>query len=312
MPGNLGINAPVWASLNVPGNTSFDIQRAVIRPCMYHIHLPLSYLTLVFFLVSHSTSSRWTTLQIILPVVVAVVITPFFLGIVLFIHQRMRKSSRGGNRMGWSKGLKRLQLPFHKTTASLHRHDKDWVIEPDDDGLVFDPDVHESDKTPKAILNSDENPPTKSLSFRISSSSMRLPRPPWKRRPTQIRVMPATPRFRVDDVDKSKCSGETNTKEGWKELSRMDKVDEAQDSSDDDVENEETKDLISPVERAMWDPQKVLLISRDLQDFTLASRSSNTTSVNSQIRVISPSVSSTPPNSAKLPESTKVDYTLVL
>jgi hypothetical protein len=35
--GNLGIDVPSWARMSVPGNSTFDIQRAVTSACVRHV-----------------------------------------------------------------------------------------------------------------------------------------------------------------------------------------------------------------------------------------------------------------------------------
>ena len=38
--GNLGIDVPSWASMTVPGNLTFDIQRAVMSTCVRSCSTP--------------------------------------------------------------------------------------------------------------------------------------------------------------------------------------------------------------------------------------------------------------------------------
>lgn len=225
--------------------------------------------------------------------------------------------------MEWPRGLRRLRLhTSHRVITRIDRQDT-WEI--DGPGLkppsfvkapfkeenmsngqliralsVFDPeptDVHELDKKTILSLNpKTEKPPTGTNSFRFPTRPpVRLP---WKRRPPHIRFVPATSRFRVDDVSK------TGSSEGMDDgFSQVNEVDEAQELADIYVspEEEETTNLISPSEREDRDSQDVLLISQGGRDFTLESRESresrSTVSVNSQIKVISPSVSSNSPRS---------------
>jgi hypothetical protein len=90
----------------------------------------LDYIT-GFVVVSYSTSipSRCTTLQKILPVVAALV-TLLISGVVFLTYQGyQRKHSRGGNRMEWPKGMKRLHIhTSHKVTTTIDR-DEAWEID---------------------------------------------------------------------------------------------------------------------------------------------------------------------------------------
>jgi hypothetical protein len=73
---------------------------------------------------------------------------------------------------------------------------------------------------------------------------------------------------------------------------------------------DETRSLISPNELEERDSQEVILISKDGRSFTLDSNSTsqNTVSINSHIKIISPSNSSTSPQSAWYSGSTKYLY----
>ena len=245
--------------------------------------------------------NKWTTLQKVLPIVAAFA-TLLFSGIVIMIYQRyQRKFSRGSNRMEWPKGLKRLHLhTSHKVTATIDR-DETWEIDgpvanhssfvnfaptPDDMEMT---DVHEHDKNSKTVKSTNEKAATGIHYFQIPTHS----RLPWKRRPPHIRFVPATPRFRVDDAKSIlTSSGEAAGGNGVAVAEDVDHVAE-------DIE--ETRSLITPSERAERDSQEVILISNGGRSFTLESRSENTVSVNSHIKIISPSVSSTSPHSAMYP-----------
>ena len=315
--------------MRVPKNTTFDIQRAVTRACIRHVNSSES-LTIGLVVVAYSTPipTRWTTLQIILPVLAAL-LTLLISGVVLLTYQRyqryQRKLSRGGTRMEWPKRLKRLHLhTSHKVTTTFDR-DEAWEIDgpvenqppfvhfaPSFDDVhgqrvplrapSFDmekTDVHEFDKNSKvSSLNSTtEKASMKTHSFRIPMP----PRLPWKRRPPYIRLVPPNPRFRVDDAKSIfSCSGEVVGR------NEIDVAQELTEIEPDPPENEETRSLITASERAERDSQEVILISKDGQRFTLESRSENTVSVNSHIRIISPSCSSTSPNSVIYPVSAKV------
>jgi hypothetical protein len=333
--GNLGVDVPSWAEIRVPGNSTFDIQRAVTRACIHHVHSSESLTTgLVIGAYSATVQSQWTTVQKTLPVV-AVLVTLLVSGIVYQIYHRCQsKFSRGSNRVEWPKGLKRLHLhTSHKVTTTIDR-DEAWEIDgpvtvpnqppfvnfaPSFDDVHDQPvpvrassfdmemtDVHEPDKISKTVTSlksSTEKAPMGTHYFRIPTSS----RLPWKRRPPHIRLVPATPRFRVDDVKSIfTCSGEAV---GGNEINVAQEVTEDVDHVPEDIE--ETRSLITASERAERDSQEVILISNGGRSFTLESRSENTVSVNSHIKIISPSVSSTSPHSAMYPVSAKVSCSLI-
>ena len=209
--------------------------------------------------------------------------------------------------MEWPKGLKRLHLhTSHKVTTTYDR-DEAWEIDgpvtkPSSFVDVFAPsfdDVHEPDK------NSSLNPTSENLKAPMETHTFRIPmrsRLPWKRRPPHIRLVPATSRFRVDDAKSIfTCSGEAV---GRNEIDVAQELVEIVDHVP--PEDEERRSLITAGERAELDSQEVILISKDGRTFTLESRSENTMSVNSHIKIISPSVSSTSPQSAIRPVSAKV------
>lgn len=54
--GNLGVDVPTWAKIKVPGNATFDIQRAVTRACIRHVHFSesLTSCSHIFYLNSES------------------------------------------------------------------------------------------------------------------------------------------------------------------------------------------------------------------------------------------------------------------
>jgi hypothetical protein len=166
-------------------------------------------------------------------------------------------------------------------------------------------DVHELNKNSKKVSKSTTEKTWMGIHpFRIPT----LSRLPWKRRPPYIRLVPATPRFRVDDVkSKFSCSGEA----AGRNESNVAQV-LAEDVDHVPQENEETRSLITASERAERDSQEVILISKGGRRFTLESRSENTVSVNSHIRIISPSVSSSSPQSVMYPVSAKVSCSLIL
>ena len=312
-----------------------------------HIH-PSESLTAGLVVVACTSSRQWTTLQKMLPLV-AVLATLLVSGAALLIYQQYhRKHSRGSsNLMEWPKGLKRLHLhTSHKVTTTFDR-DEAWEIDgpvvkqppfvkfspSSDDGhgkpkeyaqessrtyppvpiraFSFDDmemtDVHEPDKNPKTIssLNSaTEKAPMGTNSFRMPMRS----RLPWKRKPPYIRLVPATPRFRVDDAKSIfTCSGEAG---GRNEISVVQELVEDVDHVPPEIE--ETTSLITASERAERDSQDVILISKGNQSFSLESRSENTSSINSNIKIISPSVSSTSPHSVMCPVPAKVSCSLIL
>ena len=253
----------------------------------------------------------------------------------------MLKSSRPRSRLEWPKGLKPLQLrPSHKVIASFDRTD-DWEIDQDDDAPMKSPkfvrfapsieesvfsgrpvraphvdlqpvDVYEFDENSKPVLNSNSKT-EKSLmgtdSFRMPTRVVRLP-VPWKRRPPQIKLVPATHRFRVDDVNKSVCGG-ANTEERENGFGQMTKSDEA---VDDDPcfpqDYEEATNLITPIEREERNFDTVLIISKEGQPFTFESNT-NTSSINSHIKIESPSVSSASPRSTLHKIPSKVSHSLI-
>ena len=251
----------------------------------------------------------------------------------------MLKSSRRRSPLEWPKGLKRLQLrPSHKVTASFDRTD-DWEIDQDDDAFMKPPklvkfapsikesvfsgrpvraphvdlqpvDVYEFDENSKPVLNSNsktEKPLMGAHSFRIPTRLVRLP-VPWKRRPPQIKLVPATHRFRVDD---GVCGG-ASTEEGENGFGQMAKSDEAADDVDPYLpqDDEEATNLITPTEREERNFDNVLIISKEGQPFTFESNT-NTSSINSHIKIESPSVSSASPRSTLHKIPSKVSHSLI-
>ena len=252
------------------------------------------FLTTGLFIVAYSSNSfRWTTPQIIL-IIVVVVMAFLISGIVFLIYQRhQRKFSRGRSRLEWPlKGLKRLHLhTSHRVTTTIDK-DESWKI---DGPLAKQPFEDEFEEYPKTVSSSNSASEKGTHSFRIPiRSSVRLP---WKRRPPHIRLVPATSCFRVDEVKSILPSVE------GKQV--------VQELVNDDFDHvpmgdEETTSLITPSERATRDSQDVLLISRAGREFTLESRSENTISINSHIKIISPSVSSASPHNSMQPVSARV------
>ena len=322
--GNLAIQVPSWARVRVPGNSTFDIQKAVMSACILPHVFFLRILHQWTCLVSLNPG-RWTALQMILPVIAALT-TLLLSGIVLLFYQRCHsKLPRRSNLMDWPKGLKRLHLhTSHKVVTTIDR-DEAWEI----DGPVanqppfmdfalssddahsrpvpvraspydsYDPynmemmDIHEPDKKSKTVTglkSTTDKPPM-------------LPRLPWKRRPPHITLVPATPHFRVDDVR----SVFTNSGEAVRGRSEINVAVEEVDHVPPEID--ETRSLITSGELAERDSQEVILISKDGRSFTLESKSDT---VNSHIKIISPSVSSTSPRSVKYPVSAKVSSRVVL
>ena len=268
-----------------------------------------------------------------LPILTSLV-TLLIMGVVLTIYQRyQRKLSRGSNnRIEWPKGLKHLHLhTSHKVTTTIDR-DEAWEIDgpvtkqppfinitPSFDNDLhkkpvpssFDDDVemkgvHEFDKKSKKTVSSLNSSTEKSSLGTQSSRKPMRSRLPWKRKPPYIRLVPATPRFRVDDVKSIfTCSGEAA---GKNEINIVQELVEDVDNVPPEIE--ETRSLITASESAERDrdSQDVILISKGDRSFTLESRSENTVSVNSHIKIISPSVSSTSPHSVVYPVSAKVNF----
>ena len=216
--------------------------------------------------------------------------------------------------MGCPTSLRQFRLhTSHKVTTTIDK-DESWEI----DGPVKQPfenvrvqpiparalpsDPHESDKNPRTSARSNsatENASMGTHSFRIPSSG----RLPWKRKPPRIRLVPATSRFRVDEVkDVLTSSGE------GVERNEFNMAQEAEDPDHVLPGDEETTSLITHSERETRDSQDVILISRGGRTFTLESRSENTVSVNSHIKIISPSVSSESPHSTMQPVSARVSH----
>ena len=235
--------------------------------------------------------------------------------------------------MEWPRGLKRLHLhTSHNKVTTTVDTDEAWEI----DGPVakqppsvnFTPtfndvraklvpvrassfdmemtNVHELDKNLKTVSNlnsTNEKAPMGTQSFRIPIRS----RLPWKRKPPYIRIVPATSRFRVDDVRSIfTCSGEAV---GRNEINLAQEL--AEDIDHVPTEIGETRSLITSSERAERDSQDAILIPKGNQSLALESRSENTVSVNSHIKVMSPLVSSTSPHFAMHPVSAKVSCSLI-
>lgn len=270
-------------------------------------------------------TGQWSILQMILPIVlpiVAAVVT----AIVLLTYQRYRqhKLPRGSGRsigsMGWPKGLKRLHFhTSHKVVTTIDR-DEEWEIDgppranqprfinlapSSDDALVrsfpYDmemTDIHDHDKKSKTVS---------SLKSATEKVPMHLP---WKRRPPHITLVPATSRFRVDDAESIlTSSGEAV---GRNEINVQVAREQAEDIDRVPPEIDETRSLItSEPADSERDSQEVILISKDGGDFTLESTSQKTMSINSHIKIISPSVSSTSPHSAMHSVPAKVSCSFI-
>jgi len=133
-------------------------------------------------------------------------------------------------------------------------------------------DADKSDNNLKTVPIATEKAPIGKHSFRIPIRlSTRLP---WKRRPPLIRFVPASPRFRVDDAKSIlTSSGEAVERDEFNAQELVEDFDHVL------PEDEETTSLIS-------------------------SRSGNTVSVNSHIKIVSPS-SSESPHSTMQPVSAK-------
>ena len=319
--GNLGIDVPSWAKIVVPGNSTFDIQRAVTSECIRFVHFSESLTTEL--VVAFPTSRPWTTLQMILPIV-AVLVTLLLSGVFLLTYlQYQRKLSRGSSRisrMEWPMGLKRLHLHTSSSHKTVTTRNEAWEI----DGPVaiqppfadfdssFDDfhgepvprrtssydiemmDVDKKSKTASCLKSTTEKASMGTHSFGMPIRS----RLPWKRRPPHITLVPATSRFRVDEA-KSISTGSYDI---------VGRNEEAEDVDHVKSEIEETRSLITVSEPAERDSQEVILISKDGRSFTLESTSQNTTSVNSHIKVISPSVSSTSPHSPMYPAKVSCSF----
>ena len=226
------------------------------------------------------------------------------------------------NRTERSKGLKSLHFhSSHKVVTTIDR-DEAWEIDgpvanqrpfinfalSSDDAHDSQPvpvgtspydmemaDIHEFDKKSKTVS---------SLKSATDKASLRLP---WKRRPPHVTLVPATSRFRLDD-DKSiiSSSGEAV---GRNEINEPVAQKSAEDIAHVPREIDERRSLItSEPER---DSQEVILISKDGRNFTLESTSQKTVSINSHIKIVSPSVSSTSPRSAMHPVSVKVSFSFI-
>ena len=282
---------------------------------IHHVFHASDSLTTSTCCVVASSKSRWSTLQVMLPVVASLA-TILILGVILLIYLRYRhKLSRRTSRMEWPKGLKRLHLhTSHKVVTTIDR-DEAWEIDgpvanfnPSFDDVHNQPpvplrrvssnnmetmDVHKLDKKSRTVSNlTTEKAQMRSQIFRM----------PWKRQPPYITLVPATSRFRVDDVKSVfTCSGEGV---GRNEVNVAREVAEDVDHVEPNIG--ETRSLTSASELAERDSQDVILISKDGRNFTLESVSQKTVSVNSHIKIVSPSVSSTSPHSAMFPASAKV------
>jgi hypothetical protein len=211
--------------------------------------------------------------------------------------------------MGWPR---RFHLhTSHKVTTTIDRNES-WeidgpVLKRPSENLRVQPisvralpsDLHESDKYPKTSSSSSSATSMGTHSFRIPSSG----RLPWKRKPPRIRLVPATARFRVDEV-----KGVLTSSGEAVERNEFNMAQEAEDPAHVLPGDEETTSLITHSERETRDSQDVILISKGGRTFTLESRSENTVSVNSHIKIISPSVSSESPHSTMQPVSARVSH----
>jgi hypothetical protein len=257
--------------------------------------------------------------------IIAAIVTLFISGVILLVYLRYQhKLPRGSNLKlkEWPKGLKRLHRhTSHKVVTTFDR-DEAWEIDgpvtdrrsfvnfaPSSDNARGQPlpvqsfydmemtDIHELDKNSKTVSSlksTTEKAPTRS-------------RLPWKRKPPHITLVPASSNFRVDD-DKNNF---TLSAIGRKEINVPVVRELPEDVDHVPQEIEETRSLITPSERAERDSQEVILISKDGRSFTLDSTSQNTFSINSQIKVISPSGSSTSPQSAMYSSSSKVSCSFI-
>lgn len=265
------------------------------------------------FVVANSTSSksiRWTTLQIILPIAAAVG-TLLISGAVLLIYQRSQPKFSRQDSMRWPNSLRTRVVAINK--------DESWEI---DGPITKQPfqDVHGQpvsiQRSPRSPLDreltdankSNKNQKTDSAAEKapIGRHSFRIParlsaRLPWKRRPPLIRFVPASPRFRVDDAKSIfTSSGEVVERDEFNAQELVEDLDHVLPG------DEETRSLITSSEHAARDSQDVILISRGGRQFTLESGSENTVSVNSHIKLVSPSVSSESPHSTMQQVSAKV------
>jgi len=109
-PGALGFEVPGWATIPIPGERYFDIQQAVIMVYEASIRPP-----------SANSSGKWTTIQIILPIITAIASALIILLVFLFFRKRYSITSIQTNRRS-SRGMVRLSsLSNLKTEAgSIH------------------------------------------------------------------------------------------------------------------------------------------------------------------------------------------------
>ncbi|KAF8149401.1 hypothetical protein B0H34DRAFT_733603 [Crassisporium funariophilum] len=319
--GNLDIDIPTWARIDVPGNTSFDVQKAVL-------------------LAQGTVTAKWTTVQIVLPIVAAV-LTSFLMTFVLLVYQR--RSSKG-NILDWpSRGLRHLRLGSATKVQTVSKADT-WVID-SREGYLGEPPVfmdplpspadtfrghpqlvrfspefdskevqghlpHQVGTQSSSSSNSRGEwhvPGSSALKSMHLGDRMRSVPVPWGRKPVPVRQVAAYNRFRIDENDKTTESSNRSTLTPSAEArsaasadgdnSRFSQISETSDHSELEYptpEDDEETNLISQDEH----DNGVFLISNGRRDFTVGSRSTNTSSINSHIKIISPSVSSASPRSS--------------
>ncbi|KAF9478362.1 hypothetical protein BDN70DRAFT_994271 [Pholiota conissans] len=315
--GGLGINVPEWATIEVPGDSCFDIERAVVAA------IP---------------SSRWTVLQIIAPVISAVM--AILLTIVFLLYCRPRIS--GTELKG---GVRGLFHPVHKVRPVSQRSLGDgWGIDqeirpppmldpispletthrltnftipgaPSGPATAYD-DVIDGPQPvnpvrspipggriyPFAPTYAVQNPPSNSLptSGRTSNTSSLLGRlrRPWKVYPQPIKVVQPSARFKVDHREHSvKAISSAGTSESFGPRGSYD-IHEHEDDYDNEI-----PEVDSQADDHDADQENMSLIPESETHRnsinTCGTSHIHDSSINSHVNIVTPSTSSSSPRDSR-------------
>ncbi|KDR67800.1 hypothetical protein GALMADRAFT_257648 [Galerina marginata CBS 339.88] len=323
-----GIPLPAWASLPVPGNTSFDLQRAVVEA-------------------QKQTPKPWSILQIVLPIVAAIIAVVLTLLGVRFYRRQLPTV-----RFGVENLVRRRNKVRNVDQKSLDHWEIDGpdVDPPKESRLQDSPPLQEqypevedvvspTDTTPGTVparpsgsfdesigrrsqstgpmypfspkaaaqlqaqqaqflaplrgtANFDPNPSASSSNRTIWSlpRSVHLPNP-FKRRIPRVISRSPYPGYRVDQstesADSRRYTDSTDTR------TRTSRVGTRRSNAFDESSHDEHVDLISPEERASS-------LFQGTEEVVFGSRSGHSSTINSHIRVVSPSVSTESPRSTML------------
>jgi len=122
--GSLGIVNPAWANIDVPGGGAFDLQKAVTRALQFYFVGQNSAIQFHNSVSMQSTTKRWSTLQVILPIISSAA-TAILVVIFMAIYQRYL------SRLHWKAKVAELIRPVPKVKpVDAGILDRAWEIEP--------------------------------------------------------------------------------------------------------------------------------------------------------------------------------------